>query len=119
MIGAAAPASADDAAGASCGSNQLGAMSSSADGTVVRCVASGGSFTWMSESGAVSTIADLESKGYSVRIDRVGSGPLTACRVNGVRNPITTTRTDNENSVNGLPEVIVLNQTVNVSLDCT
>lgn len=94
-------------------------MSTSGDGSVVRCVASGGNFSWMGDTGATSTIADLESKGYNVRIDRVGSGPLSACRVTSVRNPITTTRTDNENSVNGQPEVIVLNQTVNVSLDCT
>ena len=64
----------------------------------------------------VATIADLEKQGYNVRIDRVGSGAFSACKVTDVRNPITTTRTDNDRP--DLPETIVLNKTVNVSLDC-
>ena len=73
----------------------------------------------MGDTGATSTIADLESQGFNVSIDRVGSGPLSACKVNSVRNPVTTTRTDHDNNVNGQPETIVLNKTVNVSLDCS
>ncbi|HEX4559956.1 MAG TPA: hypothetical protein VH166_12390 [Mycobacterium sp.] len=70
----------------------------------------------MADTGATDTIADLEKQGYNVRIDRVGSGAFSACKVTDVRNPITTTRTDNDRP--DLPETIVLNKTVNVSLDC-
>jgi hypothetical protein len=119
MIGAAAPASADDssAVGSSCRSGQVGDSATSGDGAVVRCLATeGGGFSWMADTGATDTIADLEKQGYNVRIDRVGSGAFSACKVTDVRNPITTTRTDNDRP--DLPETIVLNKTVNVSLDC-
>lgn len=73
----------------------------------------------MGDTGATSTIADLESQGYNVRIDRVGSGPISGCKVTSVRNPVTTTRSDHDESTTGLAETIVLNKTVNVSLDCS
>jgi hypothetical protein len=121
MIGAAAPSSADDspAAGSSCASGQLGASGTSGDGEVVRCLANeDGSFSWSADTGATGTIADLEQQGYNVRIDRVGSGALSTCKVTDVRNPITTTRID-RNARADQPQTIVLNKTVNVSLNCT
>ncbi len=36
---------------------------------------------------AQTTINELQSQGYTVRIDRVGSGPLSECVVTSVRNP--------------------------------
>jgi len=121
MIGTAAPASADDspAVGSSCSSGQVGDSATSGDGALVRCLATedGGS-SWTADTGATGIIADLEQQGYSVRIDRVGSGALSTCKVSDVRNPITTTRVDH-NARADQPETIVLNKTVNVSLDCT
>jgi hypothetical protein len=121
MIGAAAPASADDspAVGSNCASGQVGDSATTGDGAVVRCLATeAGGFSWSADTGAAGTIADLEQQGYNVTMDRVGNGALSACRVTDVRNPITTTRID-RNARADQPETIVLNKTVNVSLDCT
>lgn len=119
MIGAAATASADDspAVGSSCASGQVGDSATSGDGAVVRCLATeDGGFGWSADTGAAGTIADPEQQGYNVSIDRVGSGALSTCRVTNVRNPNTTTRIDRNSSQ---WETIVLNKTINVSLDCT
>ena len=119
----AAPASADDpsaAAGSGCASNQVGDMATTGDGTAVRCLATEeGGFSWMADTGATDTIADLEKEGFTVQIDRVGSGALPACKVTNVRNPMTTTRTDRSAPGADRPQTITINKTVNVSLDCT
>jgi hypothetical protein len=36
---------------------------------------------------AQQTINDLQAKGYTVTIDRIGTGPLSDCVVTSVRNP--------------------------------
>ncbi|MET0703833.1 MAG: hypothetical protein ABWY93_29670, partial [Mycobacterium sp.] len=36
---------------------------------------------------AQQTINDLQSQGYTVNIDKVGSGPMSSCEVTNVRNP--------------------------------
>ena len=52
---------------------------------------------------AQDTIAQLQSEGYTVKIDRVGSGPLSACKVTDVRNPQTFTRTNRTGAASGNP----------------
>lgn len=66
---------------------------------------------------AIETIAGLEADGYTVRIDRVGSAPLSECTVVDVRNPRTITRTIRVGADSDLV-VIVDSRTVQVSLDC-
>ncbi len=41
---------------------------------------------------AQQTIDDLQSQGYTVNIDRIGTGPMSACVVTSVRNPQTITQ---------------------------
>ena len=71
---------------------------------------------------AQDTIAQLQSEGYTVKIDRVGSGPLSACKVTNVRNPQTFTRTNPSGTASGNPRnlmTIIVSKTISVSLDCT
>lgn len=74
----------------------------------------------MADTGAAGTIAQLQSQGYTVNIDRVGSGPLSACTVTDVRNPNTITRTiRGPQSGHGQLVTITVSKTVQVSLHCT
>jgi hypothetical protein len=71
---------------------------------------------------ALATIGSLEAQGYTVNIDRVGSGPLDKCIVTSVRNPNTITRLvrvggSREGDRSFLVPVIV-SKTVQVSLYC-
>ena len=71
---------------------------------------------------AQDTIAQLQSEGYTVKIDRVGSGPLSACKVTNVRNPQTFTRTNRTGTASRQPRdlmTIIVSKTISVSLDCT
>ncbi len=76
----------------------------------------------MADTGAAGIIAQLQARGYTVNIDRVGSGPLSACKVTDVRNPVTVTRTNRTGTGAGRAgelETITVSQTIKVSLDCT
>lgn len=121
----AAPASADDPteAGSSCPSNQLGNTATATDGATVRCLANEQSgFSWMADTGATGTIGDLQKQGYTVHIDRVGSGELSACKVTGIRNPVTITQAMSNPPGPHTPvpvTTITLSKTISVSLDCT
>ena len=64
---------------------------------------------------AQDTIAQLQSEGYTVKIDRVGSGPLSACKVTNVRNPQTFTRTNR--TANDL-QTIIVSKTIDLTLNC-
>jgi hypothetical protein len=74
---------------------------------------------------AVQTISDLRSQGYTVEIDRIGSGPLGKCVVTSVRNPQTVTQLFPVPGVyvgrNRAPYLAptVVSKTIQVSLDCT
>jgi hypothetical protein len=120
----ATPASAAGAqAGSTCPSDQLGNTATTSEGKTVRCLANdqGGS-SWMADTGAAGTIAQLQARGYTVNIDRVGNGPLSACKVTDVRNPVTVTRTNRTGTGAGNAgelETIVVSKTISVSLDCT
>ena len=73
------------------------------------------------------TIGLLQSEGYHVNVDRVGSRPLDECAVTSVRNPQTQTQTirdyygkrdENGNRQYRLVE-IVTSRSISISLDCS
>jgi len=71
------------------------------------------------ESAAV-TVGQLEAQGFEVKIDRVGSAPLSRCEVTDVRNPREQTelvRVGGRGDRDFVP--IVVRRTITVSLDCT
>ena len=70
---------------------------------------------------ALVTIGELEAQGFDVKVDRVGSAPLSQCVVTSVRNP--RNRTEfvpvlGDRGRDGVVPVIV-DRTVTVSLDCS
>jgi len=70
---------------------------------------------------AITTIGSLQAQGFDVKIDRVGSAPLSECVVTNVRNP--RNRTEfvpvlGDRGRGGVVPVIV-ERTVTVSLDCS
>jgi hypothetical protein len=76
---------------------------------------------------AQQTIAQLESEGYTVNVDRVGSGRIEDCVVTSVRNPQDQTRTirdyygrrdENGNRKYRIVEIVV-SRSISVSLDCS
>lgn len=74
---------------------------------------------------AQQTINELQSQGYTVNIDRVGSGPLSDCIVTNVRNPQQVTQwVPAVGPVLGNRDGTVLvqqtvSQSISVSLNCT
>lgn len=88
-------------------------------------LASGGTATAepVAPGNAYATIGQLESAGYDVHIDRVGSAPIEQCIVTSVRNPQDITRTipvDNGRGKDRDREfvTIVVRRTITVSLNC-
>ncbi|MDX1870563.1 hypothetical protein SBI67_00370 [Mycolicibacterium sp. 120266] len=70
---------------------------------------------------AVATIGTLQSQGFHVNVDRVGSAPLDQCVVTSVRNPQSETRLVQVER-RGDRDVfvpIVVRRTITVSLDCS
>jgi hypothetical protein len=79
------------------------------------------------EQTAQETIAQLESEGFTVNVDRVGSARIEDCVVTSVRNPQTQTRNIREyygrrdedgNRKYRIVEVVV-SRSISVSLDCS
>ena len=71
---------------------------------------------------ALVTIGQLEAQGFDVKIDRVGSAPLSQCVVTNVRNP--RDRTELAPVTGGRDRErdfvpVVVDRTVMVSLDCS
>jgi hypothetical protein len=69
---------------------------------------------------AAQTISRLESEGYDVIVDRVGSGDLSQCKVTGIRHPQTLTQTivtghDHNRDV----VTVVVSKSIHVTLDCS
>lgn len=68
-------------------------------------------------------ISRLQSQGYTVNIDRVGSAPTNECTVTNVRNPQSVSQWVPYNGPGrGGDRVLVqviTSQTISVSLDCT
>ncbi len=70
------------------------------------------------------TIDRLQSQGYTVNIDRVGTAPLDQCVVTSVRNPQTVTQWVPVNGVGRHRDQrvfveVVTSQSISVSLDCS
>ncbi len=76
------------------------------------------------EKSAQETIEELRKQGYTVQVDKIGTGPMSKCVVTSVRNPQTLTQ--------WVPYVgpglgdrgtflvpVVTSQTISVSLDCS
>jgi hypothetical protein len=74
---------------------------------------------------AQQTINDLQSQGYTVNIDKVGSGPMSSCQVTNVRNPQQVTQwVPAVGPVLGNRDRTVLvqqtiSQSISVTLNCT
>jgi hypothetical protein len=68
---------------------------------------------------AEQTISRLESEGYDVIVDRVGTGDLSQCEVTGIRHPQTLTQTivrghDHNREV----VTVVVSKTIHMTLNC-
>jgi hypothetical protein len=74
---------------------------------------------------AQQTINDLQSQGYTVNIDKIGSGPMSSCVVTNVRNPQQVTQwVPAVGPVLGNRDRTVLvqqtiSQSISVTLNCT
>ncbi len=113
---------ADPAVGQACLAVNLNDTAKSPSGEALRCLAtSSGGFSWMADTGAAGTIAQLEKEGYSVQLERVGGASMDKCTVQNVWDPVIQTRTDRSTpgGHNTHPTTIVINKTIKVSLDCT
>ncbi len=130
LTGPAAPALADAPAapGVDCGSDQIGNSATGPDGTAIRCMVDDqGKIHWLPDTHAVTTIADLQGSGYTVTVDRSGNRPLADCTVVEVHNPMTVTSMNSGGTSPGGPgstgnkhqTTIVVNKTIDVTLDCT
>ena len=79
---------------------------------------------WADDS-AQSTISQLQQQGYTVNIDRIGTGPMSKCIVTSVRNPQTVTQwvpytgPGRGNHDRTILVPVVTSQTISVSLDCS
>ena len=70
------------------------------------------------DNSAQATISQLESQGYTVNIDRVGSGPLNNCQVTSVRNPNTSVYWIRTGQRPSTLVPVIQSRTVQVSLYC-
>ena len=75
---------------------------------------------------AQQTINQLEADGYTVNIDRVGSGRIQDCVVTSVRNPQTVTEwirvrdgRNRDGSIDWDVIPVIRSRSISVSLDCT
>jgi hypothetical protein len=70
---------------------------------------------------AIVTIGQLEAQGFDVKLDRVGSAPLSECVVTSVRNPRERTELIRVNGRGGRDRLIpvVVGRNITVSLDCS
>jgi hypothetical protein len=75
------------------------------------------------EESAQQVISRLQSEGYTVNIDRIGSGPMDKCVVTNVRNPQQVTQWvpytgPGRNGDRALVQVVT-SQSISVTLDCS
>ena len=70
---------------------------------------------------AAEVIEKLQSEGYTVRIDKIGTAPLEECVVTSVRNPQQFTQLMPllGGNQDGVLFPVVISQPVSVSLDCS
>lgn len=76
---------------------------------------------WAQQESAAEVIEKLQSEGYTVRIDKIGTAPLDECVVTSVRNPqqFTQLRPLLGGNQDGVLFPVVISQPVSVSLDCS
>ena len=72
---------------------------------------------------AQETISRLQSEGYTVNVDRIGTGPMDQCVVTNVRNPQQTTQWvpysgPGKNGDRVLVQVVT-SQSISVTLNCS
>jgi hypothetical protein len=89
----------------------MGAMAAAAIGALAAPPAEA------SAESAAATINLLEAQGFDVKLDRVGSAPLSQCVVTDVRNPRDETRLVRVGGDNLVP--VVVKRKITVSLDCS
>lgn len=75
------------------------------------------------EESAQEAISRLQDEGYTVNIDRIGTGPMSDCVVTNVRNPQQVTQWvpyigPGNNGDNALV-LAVISQSISVTLDCS
>lgn len=81
--------------------------------------------TARADQSAQDTINELQKQGYTVTLDKMGTGPMSKCIVTSVRNPQTVTQWvpyvgPGLGSRDGTFLVpVVTSQSISVSLDCT
>jgi hypothetical protein len=89
------------------------------------CVAMIASAASASAETAQEVINDLQSKGYTVTIDKIGTAPISDCTVTSVRNPQNVTQLvpyvgpGLGGSDNRLLVPATVSQTISVSLNCS
>jgi hypothetical protein len=89
----------------------MGAMAAAACGTIAAPAGAA------SAESAASTIQLLEAQGFEVKLDRIGSAPLSQCVVTDVRNPRDETRLVRVSGDHLVP--VVVKRKITVSLDCS
>ncbi|MCX2933024.1 hypothetical protein ORI20_22385 [Mycobacterium sp. CVI_P3] len=87
-------------------------------------IVAGPAATAWAEQSAQETINQLQQQGYTVNIDRIGTGPLSKCVVTSVRNPQTVTQWvpyvgPGKGNDRTILVPVVTSQTISVSLDCS
>jgi hypothetical protein len=87
-------------------------------------IIAGPAATAWADSSAQGTISQLQSQGYTVNIDRIGTGPMSKCVVTNVRNPQTLTQWvpytgPGRGNDRTILVPVVTSQTISVSLDCS
>lgn len=68
---------------------------------------------------AEEVISELEDDGYNVRIDKIGTAPLSECVVTSVRNPQEFTQLVPLLGSGGVLFPVTTSQPISVSLDCS
>ena len=79
------------------------------------------------EESAQATIDRLQNEGYTVTLDKIGTGPMSKCVVTSVRNPQTFTQwlpytgpgRGGADSDSRILIPVVTSQSISVSLDCS
>lgn len=97
-----------------CSGQDLNSTVVSPDGTTLRCVADGihEGFRWEADSDAIKTLADLQNQGYTIRVGKVGTNPMSQCKVASIDDYQTSTSSGADDAL------IQVTKTVTVTLDC-
>jgi len=108
--------------GTACGGEDLNSTIVTSGGTTLRCVADGvhQGFHWEADGEAIKALADLESQGYTIHLQKVGVSPIDQCQVTAIEDYQTSTVTQGNTSSTVGPETatIQITKSVTVALDC-